>query len=223
MSFPAKLLCLALSMSAFGAGKPKASTTASMSNSVVEVSARAMVAKEEVAAELGMEPPFPMILIDVKVKPLEEGKLRIDRDDFMLVSAKDGQRSQPLDPSQIAGKGVLIVKSTGTGSVGVEQGRGPAWGGIGGGPPQSLGGNGATIGSGTGETRVQTSIDTKAPESPLLAVLKKKLMPNEEAAAPVSGLLYFMFEGKPPKAKDLTLIYKGAGGGRMLLEFLPKK
>lgn len=204
------------------AEKPQPPAIASTSNNLVEVTARAIVDPAEVTATLGMQPPYPMVLLDVKVRTREEESLRIDRDDFTLVSARDGQRSQPLEPSQIAGKGALVISSTSRGAIAADQARGPVWGGIGG-APQTMGGNGAVLGSGPGETKIDSRVDKNSPESPILAVLKQRIMPNAETNEQVTGLLYFLFDGKTPKAKDLTLIYKGAGGGRLLLEFNPKK
>ncbi|HYZ85569.1 MAG TPA: hypothetical protein VE621_14255 [Bryobacteraceae bacterium] len=203
-----------------GPAKP---ATANGGNAAVDVTARAITSKEEVAKELGSNPDFTLVLVDVRVRPRDEkNKLRIDRDDFTLVSARDGQRSQPLDPSQIAGKGAVRITQTEGGAVATENRGGPVWGGIGG-RPTRMGGNGGAIGNTAGgNTTVSAEADKNSPESPLLAKLKEKVLRNGETSDAVSGMLYFLFDGKPPRGKDLTLIYKGAGGGRLLLEFSEK-
>ena len=58
---------------------------------------------------------------------------------------------------------------------------------------------------------------SKEQDNPLLAVLKKKALPQIETNEPVSGLLYFFLEGKH-KLKDLELMYKSPSG-RLILDF----
>ena len=57
----------------------------------------------------------------------------------------------------------------------------------------------------------------KEKENPLLAVLKEKVLLEKETNEPVTGLLYFILEGKH-KPKDLELIYKSQGQ-RLILDF----
>jgi hypothetical protein len=51
----------------------------------------------------------------------------------------------------------------------------------------------------------------------LLAVLKEKVLAEQEITEPLSGLLYFLLEGKH-RPKDLELMYKGPAG-RLSLRF----
>ncbi|MEN6533450.1 MAG: hypothetical protein ABFD89_07295, partial [Bryobacteraceae bacterium] len=48
-------------------------------------------------------------------------------------------------------------------------------------------------------------------EDPLLATLKARVLKLKETKEPVSGLLYFLMEGKH-KTKQLELLYKGPAG-----------
>jgi hypothetical protein len=191
-------------------------------NDIVDVYATAIVDKEAVTSILGMDPAIQLIVVEVKVAPKADNKITIDRDSFTLLSGRDGQKSQPLEPGQIAGRGSMRVTSVGASSGGMMgNNRGPVWGGIPGtgGSPARMPGNGAEGGSGTaGVTEAKATINngTGEKDNPLLQVLKAKILPEKETNEPVSGLLYFIFDGKPPKLKDLTLIYKNPGGRLMI-------
>jgi hypothetical protein len=191
-------------------------------NNAVEVIATAHVEKPEVTKILGMDPGVNLIVVEVRVEP-KDRKLAVWRDDFTLLSNKDGQKSQPLAPAQIAGRGALVVSQSGGGGGGFGLGnanRGPIWGGAPGtmGRPRRIGGDDNVVGSsGTEETKATVDSGEKQPENPLLAVLKEKVLVEKESSEPVSGLLYFLFEGKH-KLKDLDLIYKSPDG-RVILDF----
>lgn len=196
------------------------------SNDLVEITASALVDKDQIRQELGSELTPGIIVVRVRVRPLSEKPVKIDRDDFVLLSDKDGQRSTPYAPSQIAGNSTLVVTQTGTrGSMAGGQGNGPIWGGIPGtgGRPQRMPGNGGSAGSGpSAEGPLEAKVET-APKNdkvnPLLAVLKEKVLPEKEVTEPVTGLLYFQIEGKL-KPKDLELYYK-TPGGKLAVRFRP--
>lgn len=202
------------------ADKPPASAVAS--NEMIELSATAYTTKAAVQEVLGSDLGGYFIVIKMTVTPRGGKPLAVSRDDFLLRSFKDGQKSGAFAPSQIAGRGSLVVSSAGRGGgVAADQG-GPVWGpGPGGtGMPQRLPGSNGTFGSaasadGTAEARVDTGGTDK--ENPILAVLKQKILPEKTTAEPVSGLLYFSLEGKH-KPKDLELQYKGPGG-KLRMEF----
>jgi len=162
-----------------------------------------------------------IIVVDVKLAPRGENKIKISHDDFTLISRKDGQRSQPLAPSQIAGKGALVVAQGGGGRAGglMSGNRGPIWGGVPGTGtrPERVGGDGEVAQSGGSATEADSAIKSEGKENPLLNVLKQKALPQTETNEPVSGLLYFFFEGKH-KLKDLELMYKSPAG-RLILDF----
>jgi hypothetical protein len=182
------------------------------SNNTLELTAFAHVDKQSVAAALGRDPGFEMVVLDVTVRPLLENEVAVWRDDFTLISRKDGQKSQPLAPGQIAGKGGLVVSSTGVSARGMGSpvnNRGPIWGGIPGtgDRPRRLGGD---------DNVAAAPADSKT-EDPLLASLKAKVLPETKTKESVSGQLYFILEGKH-KRKDLELIYK-TGSERIILDF----
>src|SRR5690349_23260880 len=49
------------------------------------------------------------IVADVNVEPKYTKDIVLDHDDFYLRTDKDGERTRPYAPSQIAGSGALIV------------------------------------------------------------------------------------------------------------------
>jgi hypothetical protein len=178
--------------------------------------------RQSVLKTIGRDPGMDLIIVDVKLAPRGENKLAVNLDDFTLISRKDGQRSQPLAPAQIAGKGALVVAQGGTGGGGgmFSGSRGPIWGGAPGTGtrPQRVGGDGESgIVGGPTETKAAITAGDKEKDNPLLAVLKEKALPQVETNQPVSGLLYFYLEGKH-KLKDLELMYKSPAG-RLILDF----
>lgn len=207
------------------AGDKKKPGPVTVNNDNVEIVATVLTDKAEIQQALGAEPPADIVVVQVKMTPKEQKPLAVTGDDFQLLSHKDGQKSQPFSPTQLAGKGSIVVKTApGQGGGMAGQRSGPVWGGIpgtGGRPrqldtqPGSAGNTGDASGLATAETRNNDK------ESPLLALLKEKVLPDKEISEPVSGLLLFPIEGKV-KAKDLALLYRGPAG-RLALEFDPKQ
>jgi hypothetical protein len=208
------LVFLALSASA----ADKKLGPAKAGNDNIEVSAVAFVGQAEAAKALGIDPGVDLIVVDLRLIPKDDRKLTLSRDDFTLLSRKDGQRSQAMHPSQIAGSGVMVVSSRGHGASGgvMTQNRGPIWGGMPGtgGRPTRLGGDNDVSGVTPAEASATIS-STGEKENPILIALKQKELAQVEISEPCSGLLYFLFEGKH-KLKDLELMYKGPGGNLML-------
>jgi hypothetical protein len=178
--------------------------------------------RQSVIKTIGQDPGMDLIIVNVKLAPRGEKKIAVNFDDFTLISRKDGQRSQPLAPAQIAGKGALVVAQGGTGGGGgmFSGSRGPIWGGAPGTGtrPKRVGGDGESgvIGAPT-ETKAAVTTGDKDKDNPLLALLKEKALPQIETNEPVTGLLYFFLEGKH-KLKDLELMYKSPAG-RLILDF----
>jgi hypothetical protein len=85
-----------------------------------------------------------------------------------------------------------------------------------GGPPVRLDTGAPTIGISDSGSQA-SSAPGKTKENPLLAVLQEKVLAEKEITEPLSGLLYFLLEGKH-KSKDLELLYKGPAG-RLPLRF----
>lgn len=203
------------------AGKPVGPASSEDEHLVVQASA--FPDKASVTKALGLDPGMDLIVVEVKVAPRGDNKITIDLDDFTLISRKDGQRSQPMAPSQIAGTGALVVipgeRGGGGGGV-MNRNRGPIWGGVPGTGtrPRRMGGEGDAA-STAPPTEAKASVNnaTSKGENPLLDTLKEKILPQKETNEPVTGLLYFFFEGKH-KLKDLELMYKSPAG-RLMLDF----
>ena len=180
------------------------------SNELVDISATALVDKDQIRQELGSDLGGDIVVVRVTFRPVSDKPIQINLDDFLLVSGKDGQRAQPFEPSQIAGNATLVVTPQGAQKGGGMRNR----------PTFGLGAFG--VGSSgsvptTADPKVESVKSDK--ENPLLAVLNAKVLPEKEIKDTVTGLLYFQMVGKL-KPKDLELHYKGPGG-RLALRFRP--
>ncbi len=155
-------------------------------------------AKELIGDDLGGH----YIVAQIKVEPKYGKEITIDRDDFLLRTDKDGERTKPLAPSQIAGRGLVLTRTGGPGGLGEERPRG--WS-IGGGIGMGGGGVGS---SGTGDPgSVKATMESGDKDNPLKKVLDAKMLPEKKTDQPSSGLLYFPMEKQ--KLKDLELMYGG--------------
>lgn len=209
---------LALAVIAHAAGKPAPAGKAS--NDRIEIEAAVYTDKTAIHDMIGADLDG-IAIVKLRVAPRGEQALAVNPDDFTLRSDRDGQKSQPFAPSQIAGSATLVVASGSSGRGGItSQENGPIWGGAPGtgGRPRRLPGNGATVGNLSEET-VQASVESgdKAKDNPLLLTLKQKAMSAKTGTEPVAGLLYFPLEGKH-KPKDLELVYRGPAG-RLSIRF----
>jgi hypothetical protein len=213
-----KKAILLVSLPLLLAAAEKPAPEAKGANAGVALSATLYNGKDAVREQLGSDLDGYFILVKVELTPKGDKPLVVSRDDFVLRSYKDGQWCQPYAPSQIAGRAELVVSPTGRGGVAAEQG-GPVFGAPGGiGMPGRLPGSTGTLGTPTTDDgSVQAKTETAAKEDPVLAVLKAKILPEKKTSTPVSGLLYFMLEGKH-KPKDLVLQYK-TPAGRIDLKF----
>ena len=183
------------------------------SNELVEISAT-FLDKDQMRQELGSDLGGDIAVVRVAVRPVGDKPIRVSLDDFLLVSGKDGQRSEPYAPSQIAGDSALVVTPQGTRGGVAAGNNGPILGGIG------IGGVGiGNTASGTEGVNSKVEVTRSDKPNPLLAVLKDKVLLEKEITDPVSGLLYFQMVGKV-KPKDLELHYKGPAG-RLALRFRP--
>jgi hypothetical protein len=154
-----------------------------------------------------------IIVAKVTFTPKFGKEIAIDRDDFMLRTDKDGDRTKPMAPSQIAGRGGLTITGTqGPSSEGAERSRGWSMGG-----PIGMGGGGMGAGRGTDVTSVKATVEkTAESDSPLKILLDSKVLPEKKTADPVTGLLYFPMEKQ--KLKDLEF-YFGGRENRISLRF----
>ena len=171
---------------------------------------------------LGQDPGPSIVLVEVTVTPAPGTALELDLDDFLLRSDRDGQRSRPLDPAQIAGSAVMVISSRGgTQGTGMAEERRVPWGVPGipggsptGGPPRGIPmpGQSPNVGTATADTSeaVASVEETREKKSnPLLDALEAKKLAGGRLDGPRTGLLYFLIEGKV-RAKDLELVYRKA-------------
>ncbi len=192
------------------------------SDTKVAIQAEVILDRAEMKAVLGQDPGESIVLVRVKFTPAEGEKISLNRDDFLLRSDRDGQKSRPMEPSQIAGTSVMVVSSRGgTQGTGMSQERRVPWGGIPGvpggsptgAPPAGLPmpGQSPVAGTATADTSdAEASIEERQVKSnPLLDALKKEILPEGDVEKPVAGLLYFQMEGKL-RPKDLELVYRKA-------------
>ena len=175
-------------------------------NENIELVGNVILNREEIKQLIGMDLGPGYVLVKMQVTPKMDKPLAIGPADFTMVSHKDGQRSPALEPGEIAGTGVLVVKEAPeqSWSPGTTL-NGPVWAGV---TPRS-----SAPGSGT---EVRPGPDGKD-HSPLLNALKAKVLPDKETKDPIEGLLYFPIDGKL-RPKDLTVIYKGPAG-RLTMDF----
>jgi len=149
--------------------------------------------KEALGDELGGH----YIVAQVKVSPKYTKEITIDRDDFALRTDKDGERTKPMSPSQIAGGGSLVLTGVqGPGGLGAERSRGWSIGGMG-------------VGSGGGAAPDPGNVTAKMEEadkgSPLKKLLDEKVLPEKKVEDPATGFLFFPMENQ--KLKDLEMVY----------------
>lgn len=153
--------------------------------------------KDQIGADLGGE----FMAADVHFEPKYGKEIAIDRDDFVLRTDKDGEKTTPFAPSEIAGRATLVV------------------------PQQRIGGNqGAILYGGGVAPQVNGPAVVKNNGTPadldLEKLLSAKVLPETKTSQPVSGFLYFSL-GKQ-KMKDLELLYGPAGNSRISLRFKPQ-
>jgi len=211
----ARVASIGLIVGALLYGADKKVPLRSAENGSVEITATAFVDREAVKQVLGSDLGGHYIVVDVKLAPKDGAKVAIHLDDFTLKTDKDGERTTPFAPSQIAGKGALVV-STGATSGGTVMAGAPGPPGLG--PYGGLGGGMVGAGGSEGATEARTTIrsGSKDKADPMLGVLKEKILVEKETDAPISGLLYFPMEKQ--KLKDLELIYT-TPEGKLFLRF----
>jgi hypothetical protein len=182
------------------------------SNDLLDISVSAPLDKDQIKQELGSDLGDDIVAIRLTARPVSDKPVQLNLDDFLLVSSKDGQRSEPYAPGQLAGSDSLSV-TNGRNGLGDHRAR------------PSIGFGGFGIGGGNSgaapppDVKVKESRDEK--DNPLLAALNAKILPEKEITEPTSGLLFFQVVGKV-KPKDLELHYKGPAG-KMALRFRPEK
>ncbi|MGC2658288.1 MAG: hypothetical protein WA324_10070 [Bryobacteraceae bacterium] len=196
---------LAAFAGAIFAGKKVISPTTSGDNDSINVTATLFLKPDEVTQEIGADPGPDVVVLQVRVTPKIDKPISISPDDFILLAHDDGERNQPYDPAQIAGKGALIIKEQKQDSVGTNPIR-PSIGGI------MIGTTSNKNTSATDKDKTPTTMNDSTPaKSELLAKLKSKELATQDIEKPAEGLLYFKLTGKH-KLKNMALLYRGPSG-----------
>jgi hypothetical protein len=177
------------------AGSERKPTEARGSNDRLDVVATVLLEPSDMHDALGADLESGYTIVRVKVTPKGD-PLPVGPDDFTLLSRKDGDRAEALAPAQIGSKSALTVKRDTRGREWAQQTNQPGFSGI------------------AGIKRDNSGKDDTA----LIDALKAKMLPEGEAKDAVEGLVYFALNTAKLKAKDLSLLYKGAGG-RITIDF----
>jgi hypothetical protein len=197
-----------LSSAALFASADKKLPVEETTNDLLTITATATLDRDQIKQELGYDLGPDIALVRVTLHTVSDKPIQVSHDDFLLISSKDGQRSQPYEPGQLAGADSLTVTENGAKQATRKTGL-------------MIGGLGGGLGSGT--TPQAPNLKTQASHddtpNPLLAVLAAKILPEKEITDTISGLLYFQMVGKL-KPKDLELHYKGPAG-KLALRFKP--
>ncbi|HUO28917.1 MAG TPA: hypothetical protein VMU80_06860, partial [Bryobacteraceae bacterium] len=82
-------------------------------NESVVITATLYARPEAVKQVLGSDLDGHYIVVAVEVAPRFGKHVAVTPDDFVLKTDKDGEKSTPFAPSQIAGRGALVVHETG--------------------------------------------------------------------------------------------------------------
>ena len=202
-------LLLLPALALWGAGK-KTVATAKGENEDLMLTVTLHLDPEDIKEILGSNLDGHFILADVKVEPKYGKEIRIDRDDFVLRTNKDGERAKPFAGSQIAGRGALIIHD--------EESKQPGGGGWSIGGPVIVGGGKGAPGDDKDKPAPKMQNDDK--ENPLKKVLDFKILPEKKTDQPVAGLLYYPMEKQ--KMKDLELDF-GGKENRISLRFKPER
>ena len=176
----------------------------------IQIKATVYPDRADVKRLLGSDFDGSVIVVELTVTPLGDEPLDIQREQFQLFSTKDAQRSPPFHPTQLAGRGALVVdvpKASVT-YVGNNP-TGPSIGGMSI-PTRKKKKDGDAASSELPKPLEKKGM-TDSKDDPVLATLREKVFPEGKTVKPFSGLLYFGFDGKQ-KAKDLELFYRGPAG-----------
>ncbi len=217
------VLCLLGASLLAGAGKKTLPSGRGESESV-EVTGVLYTAKEDIQALLGSDLGGHYTVIQVRVASRFGREIEVRRDDFLLRTDKDGEKSTPFAASQIAGRGALVIsQKAGAGSEGggVQMGSPTTYPGDyppgsypGGYPTPGIAGGGGDTDKGSVQATARSSARDKV--NPLEKILGDRMLPTKKTDQPVSGLLYFPMEKQ--KMKDLELVY-GGRENRITLRF----
>ena len=193
--FP-RLVAILLASALLCAGAKKTTATARGENEDLILNVNLYIDAESVKEALGDDLGGHYIVAQVTVSPKYTKEITIDRDDFVLRTSKDGEHSTPMTPSQVAGRGGLVL----TRNKNAGPKRGFSLGGMGMG-----GGSGSTPGPENTGVKASAEDNEKDPDTPLKKLLEAKVLPEKKIEEPVTGFLFFPMENQ--KMKDLELVF----------------
>ncbi len=166
----------------------------------------------EIQSRLGDDLDQEFILVELEVRPLYNSEVIIRRDDFLLRSYRNNERSPAQSPDRIAGEAVLVLGEGGTASGGVFAQRNEPV--LGAGVPglAGTGGPGGVFGGGGGGGGgLPTVTEEKRESSSLAGRLADIELPVGSTRETVRGFLFFQVNPKH-KPKHLVLNYDGSAG-----------
>jgi hypothetical protein len=109
---PRAILTLAL-LSALLPAADKKLPLEETTNDLLTITATATLDRDQIKQELGYDLGPDIALVRVTLHTVSDKPIQVSHDDFLLVSSKDGQRSRPYEPGQIAGADSLTVTQNG--------------------------------------------------------------------------------------------------------------
>lgn len=202
------------------AAEPPTWVTAELAD--VAFKARLVRDVSEMQSRLGSDLDSEFILVELEVRPLYNSEVILRRDDFLLRSYHNNERSTAQSPDRIAGEAVLVLGDGGTAGGGVFSQRnepvfGGGVGGLGGvgGPGGGIGGGGGGGGEG-----LPTVTEEKRETGTLAGRLAEIELPIGATRETVHGFLFFQVKPKH-KPKNLVLTYDGSAG-ECKISFKPK-
>ena len=177
---PRLLRLLLVSTSLLSGAAKKTTATARGENEDVILNVTIYIDSAAVKEALGDDLAGHFIVAQVKVEPKYTKEITIDRDDFVLRTDKDGDRTKPMTPSQIAGSGGRILTRTdGSSGEGAERSHGWSIGGMG------MGGGGVGAGGGPQNTGVKASAEKGGvKDSPLKTCSTPRYYPKRRTKSP---------------------------------------
>ncbi len=212
----ARYLALTAALAALLLAAPKKAPPAGRGETeTVELTATLFQDRNAIRELLGSDLDGHYVVVRAVVRSRFGREIEVRRDDFLMRTDKDGERSTPFAASQVAGRGALVIsQSGGRGGGMMGESGGPIWGGAPGSTdrPRRMGGGEGTLGGGIGGGESKGSFErgSKDDVPPLEKALEEKILPEGKTESTFSGLLYFPL-GKQ-KVKDLELIYTAADG-----------
>ena len=160
------------------------------SNELLDISVSAPLDKDQIKQELGSDLGDDIIVVRLTARPVSDKPVQLSLDDFLLVSAKDGQRSEPFEPGQIGRIGQ---------SFGYAQWTQAGWETIGPGLPSASGDS-------ESEARQFRQHSDPGREGDRNRATKKRIRcwprstprscPKKQITEPTSGLLFFQVVGQ---------------------------